>query len=246
MERVIELYQPAVNSTWKEEFPSFEDLLQQVGASDIPLHFIATIEVLYHAAAIISCRSASPDGVSPTSESKLRQSFSASRVTSIVGEEIHNELRLFPIVPYAVALSLRVSYQTLQQSKAQIFQARARKQLVLNCQILKELGKVFYSASLMADLGEYLIDRRDGQTAAGGDGMPERNDGPNLLTRMNIDNSLPGNSAMQSNQQAETEPFQTPYQPFETGFFDSMSTLGIFDNFDLDSGIFGSMNQGSA
>ncbi|KAJ6028766.1 hypothetical protein N7540_004342 [Penicillium herquei] len=236
MERVIELYQPAVNSTWKEEFPSFEDLLQQV----------ATIEVLYHAAAIISCRSASPDGVSPTSESKLRQSFSASRVTSIVGEEFHNELCLFPIVPYAVALSLRVSYQTLQQSKAQIFQARARKQLVLNCQILRELGKIFYSASLMADLGEYLIDRRDGQTGADGDGIPERNGGSYLPARMNIDNPLSENSTMQTTQQAEIEPFQTLYQPFETGFFDSMSTLGIFDNFDLDSGIFGSMNQGSA
>ncbi|KAJ5634686.1 hypothetical protein N7528_002528 [Penicillium herquei] len=237
MERVIELYQPVVNSTWKEEFPSFEDLLQRVDSSDIPLHFIATIEVLYHAAAILSCRSASPDGVSPTSDSKLRQSFSASRVTSIVGEEFHNELCLFPIVPYAVALSLRVSYQTLQQSKAQIFQARARKQLVSNCQILRELGKTFYSASLMADLGEYLIGRRDG--------VPERNDGPNLLARMNTDNSLSENPTFQNNQQSETEHFQPPYQSFETGFFDSMSTLGIFDNFDLDSGIFGSMNQGS-
>ncbi|KAJ5108327.1 hypothetical protein N7456_005002 [Penicillium angulare] len=40
LERVIELYQPAVNSTWKEEFPPFEDLLQEVDTSDIPLHFI--------------------------------------------------------------------------------------------------------------------------------------------------------------------------------------------------------------
>ncbi|KAJ5716969.1 hypothetical protein N7488_002615 [Penicillium malachiteum] len=89
----------------------------------------------------------------------------------------------------------------------------------------------------MADLGEYLIDRRDG--------VPEGNDGPSLLARMNKDNPLSENSTMHNNQQAETEPFQPPYQSFETGFFDSMSTVGIFDNFDLDSGIFGSMNQGS-
>lgn len=40
LERVIELYQPAINSTWKEEFPSFEDLLHEGDTSDIPQHFI--------------------------------------------------------------------------------------------------------------------------------------------------------------------------------------------------------------
>lgn len=40
MERVIELYQPAVNSTWREEFPPFEDLIIEAGTPDIPIHFI--------------------------------------------------------------------------------------------------------------------------------------------------------------------------------------------------------------
>lgn len=114
--------------------------------------------MLYHAAAILSCHSTNLYGVSrPSSETNVRQSLSASRVTYIVGDEFHNQLSLFPIIPYAVALSLRVSWHSLQQSKAAIFQARARKQLVANCAILRELGEAFYSASLMADLGERLI-----------------------------------------------------------------------------------------
>lgn len=84
-------------------------------------------------------------------------------MTSIVGEEFHNELCPFPVIPYAVALSLRVSYQNLQLAKAEIFQKRARRQLASNCRLLRELGEVFYSASLMANLGEYLIEKGDGQ-----------------------------------------------------------------------------------
>jgi hypothetical protein len=38
MERVIEMYRPAENGLWKGAFPSFEDLLQEVGTSDIPMH----------------------------------------------------------------------------------------------------------------------------------------------------------------------------------------------------------------
>jgi hypothetical protein len=88
-------------------------------------------------------------------------------VTYIVGDEFHNQLSLFPIIPYAVALSLRVSWYRLQQSKAAIFQARARKQLVANCAILRELGEAFYSASLMADLGERLINELDKKQEGG-------------------------------------------------------------------------------
>jgi hypothetical protein len=132
------------------------------------MEFTATIEVLYHAVAILSCRLITPEGVSQSSESNLRQSLSVSRVTSIVGDEFHNELSSFPIIPYAVALSLRVSYHNLQRSKVPILQARARKQLVSNCIILRELGEVFVYASLMANLGEYLVSEADKQHQGGG------------------------------------------------------------------------------
>lgn len=178
MERVIDIYRPSEIGIWNGPFPSFEELLQEVGISDTPVHLIgnvipterlsqglikviATIEVLYHAVAILSCRLVTPEGISQSSESNLRQSLSVSRVTSIVGDEFHNELSSFPIIPYAVALSLRVSYHNLQRSKVPIFKARARKQLISNCVILRELGEVFVYASLMANLGEYLVSEVD-------------------------------------------------------------------------------------
>lgn len=153
----------------------------------------ATIEILYHAAAILSCHATNLHGVSrPSAETNIRQTLSASRVTYIVGDEFHNQLPSFPIIPYAVALSLRVSWHSMQQSKAAIFQARARKQLVANCAILRELGETFYSASLMADLGECLINKVDGEQESGEQerqkqGSRPRNDtstnnAPDLLT----------------------------------------------------------------
>jgi hypothetical protein len=79
----------------------------------------------------------------------------------------------------------------MHQSKAAIFQARARKQLVANCAILRELGEAFYSASLMADLGERLIKKVDGEQESGEQerqkpGSPRNdtstNNAPDLLT----------------------------------------------------------------
>jgi hypothetical protein len=43
MERVIEIYRPAENGIWKGLFPSFEDLLQEVGTSDIPMHLTGKV-----------------------------------------------------------------------------------------------------------------------------------------------------------------------------------------------------------
>ncbi|KAJ6011605.1 hypothetical protein N7451_003017 [Penicillium sp. IBT 35674x] len=40
MERVIEIYRPSEIGLWNGPFPSFEDLLQEVGTSDTPVHLI--------------------------------------------------------------------------------------------------------------------------------------------------------------------------------------------------------------
>src|SRR5947209_4918888 len=108
----------------------------------------ATIETLYHAVAMLSCRSQSLQEPPRSSASYVRQSLSAARVTTIVGEEFHGQLSLLPIVPYAVSLSLRISYRDLRLSKAPIFRTRARRQLLANCAILRELGNIFWSATV--------------------------------------------------------------------------------------------------
>lgn len=75
----------------------------------------------------------------------------------------------------------------MQQSKAAIFRARARKQLVANCAVLRELGEAFHSASLMADLGERLISDLDKRQ---GEGKGEKqNEGPRLADEASTNNA---------------------------------------------------------
>lgn len=123
--------------------------------------FPATVETLYHAVAMLSCRSQSLQESSPSSASFVRQSLSAAKVTSIVGDEYHNQLSLLPMVPYAVSLSLRVCYRDLRLSKAPMLRTRSRKQLLRNCTILRELGEIFWSAVVMVELAEKTICEMD-------------------------------------------------------------------------------------
>ncbi|KAL4868427.1 hypothetical protein BDV12DRAFT_169701 [Aspergillus spectabilis] len=237
MDRVIEIYRPGENGTWKGVFPSFQDLLEEPDTSDIPMHLVATIEVLYHAVAILSCHSTNLHGISRTrsSESNIRQSLSASRVTYIVGEEFHNQLSLFPFIPYTVALALRASYHSLHQSKAPIFRERAQKQLVANCRILRELGDEFYSASLMADLGDRLI--KEIAKQQGGNRGDEREQeyrlGDDTSSGDTVNFWIQGTSTLDSN--------STEARAQDIGLPDPMSFFGIFDNFENEIGAFGGM-----
>ncbi|KIA75364.1 hypothetical protein HK57_00147 [Aspergillus ustus] len=246
LDYAIEIYRPGGHSAWEGTFPSFEDLIDEVteGLSQIDVSLIATIEVLYNAVAILSCHSTNLHGISRTrsSESHLRQTLSASRVTYIVGEEFREELSLFPFVPYAVALSLRASYHALLQSKAAIFRDRARRQLRANCRILRELGGDFYSASLMADLGERVINETGGQE--GGDSRRNRQE--DLQPYPPGDTAAgSGNSAdvwVQDNNNTAQFPDSTGGTgPSDIGLFDPMSFLGIFDNFEHEIEAFGGM-----
>lgn len=185
----IELYRPKAmhnQSSRAIDFPDYEDLLIECGASredmtllgkffaSLPSHIFesldvwlteflhqATIETLYQAISILSCRSSASNAVVRHAPGNIRMLFSAARITSIVSEEFSNRLSLFPFVPYAVSLSLSVAYQELRRSSVPMYQARARKQLQVNCNILKELTNVFWSASVMANMGEQVLEEMD-------------------------------------------------------------------------------------
>ncbi|KAL2808443.1 hypothetical protein BJX63DRAFT_436117 [Aspergillus granulosus] len=242
MDRVIDIYRPGEDSTWKGAFPSFQDLLEELPADmpEIPMHLIATIEVLYHAVAILSCHSTNLHGISRTrsSESHIRQSLSTSRVTYIVGEEFRNKLSLFPFIPYAVALALRASYHNLHQSKAAIFRDRARKQFNANCQILRQLGDDFYSASLMADLAERLIN----ETARQEDGDARGNQEINAPCPPD-DAPLEARTDLWGQGDSMQCPDLNEARSHDIGLFDPMSFLGIFDNFEHEIEAFGGMGH---
>lgn len=168
LDQVISLYRPT-NELCGEisdaTIPAFEKLLDDSGAHRVKSHLIATIETFYHAVAMLSCRPQTSQGGVPKSSTNMiahaRQSLSASRVTFIVGEEFHGQLSLLPFVPYSLSLALRVSYRELRTSKTPIFRARARKQMVEQCRLLRQLGEIFWSAVVMVELSEQTIREMD-------------------------------------------------------------------------------------
>ena len=137
--------------------------------------FIATIEILYHAVAILSYRSRSSERTSRSSASYLRQSFSAGRVTSIVENEFSDQVVLFPFVPYAVSLSLSVAYREMRHNRVPIYRTRAQVDLKTNCRVLENLGRIFWSASVMADMGKVTLREIDKVYSSVTDAQQRRN-----------------------------------------------------------------------
>ncbi|KAJ9635446.1 hypothetical protein H2199_008449 [Coniosporium tulheliwenetii] len=254
LDKVINLYRPSADGSereWEGEFPVFEDLLQSAGALRVNSHLLATIETLYHAVAILSCRSQSLQEPSRSSASYVRQSLSAAKVTSIVGEEFHGQLSLLPIVPYAVSLSLRVAYRDLRLSKTPMFRTRARKLLLANCSVLRELGDMFWSAVVMADLAEQTIREMDkafssvvnaqhqeavGESATnGGSGGNVRISDATRVVPSNGDDNTANASNLPNLEDSRTSfPYDYDTYTFDPSLFDTMPDLNIFEHFDPD------------
>ncbi|OLN97071.1 hypothetical protein CCHL11_02126 [Colletotrichum chlorophyti] len=178
--RIIDLYRPAAKTSGclvMEDLPSFESLVEKAQAVRVESRLLGSVELLYHAIAILSCRI--PVGPSPsTSLAYARQPLSAIKVTTIV-EDFGISLSHMTFVPYAVSLSLRVAYRELRSSKVPMLTARYRNQLQATCQILRDMGGMFRSALVMADMAVQVIqeidqvcsgaaNKSDEQTAANG------------------------------------------------------------------------------
>jgi hypothetical protein len=116
---------------------------------------------MYHAVAILSCRSRSFEEPQRSSTSYIRQSLSAAEITSIVDQEFRDQLSLFPFVPCAVSLSLSVAYREMRHSKIPMYRARARLKLQNICDLLQSLGQIFWSASMLGDMGQATIREMD-------------------------------------------------------------------------------------
>lgn len=111
----------------------------------------------YHAVGILSCRpklSDRPDGLEPSS---VRQGLAAVRICSIVASECPQGLPPLPIVPYALSLSMGVSYQQFRSSKLITHFDRAKNSLEACCTLLEGLGVYWYSAEAMARLGRKAL-----------------------------------------------------------------------------------------
>ena len=62
-----------------------------------------------------------------------------------------------PFVPYAVSLALSVEYRKMRHSRLPMFRARAMTAFKRNCQMLRNFGDYFWSANVVAELGERVM-----------------------------------------------------------------------------------------
>ncbi|KAF7586474.1 hypothetical protein BBP40_008807 [Aspergillus hancockii] len=129
---------------------------------DLDFATLGFLELFYHAVGILSCRhklSGCPDGSKP---SYIRQGLSAIRIHSIVATECSQYLPPIPIVPYALTLSMGVSYQQFRSSQLITHLDQAKAGLEACCTLLEELGISWYSAEAMARLGRKALHQIEG------------------------------------------------------------------------------------
>ncbi|KAH8691123.1 fungal-specific transcription factor domain-containing protein [Talaromyces proteolyticus] len=167
LDQVIGLYRPSNESKMSLEgdFPLFEDLIEKSNAVNINSRFLATVETLYHSVAMLSYRSKSFHEPPTSSATFLRQNLSALKVTSLVSEGLNMSSHYnLPFVPYAISLSLRVTYRELRISRSSMLRERAKKQLLANSEILHRFESIFGSLSALAIMAELIVREMERRT----------------------------------------------------------------------------------
>ncbi|EHA50174.1 hypothetical protein MCOR27_008555 [Pyricularia oryzae] len=163
LDSVFPLYRPHQKFEYTD-IPVLESLIMDTGTGRTPTRLLATLETLYHAIAVLSCRQprsafslTSPDDNRshlPNSTINPRRSLSADRIVWAVQNE---DLGPFPFVPYAVSLALTVHYRKMRYSKTVMFRNRGRDMFRNIVAELKKLGDYFFSARINAGLGESIL-----------------------------------------------------------------------------------------
>ncbi|KAJ6441055.1 fungal specific transcription factor [Purpureocillium lavendulum] len=68
-----------------------------------------------------------------------------------------DHLSPMPFVPYAVSLALSVEYRKMRHSRLPMFRARSMNAFRRNCEMLRKFGDHFWSANVVAGLGERVL-----------------------------------------------------------------------------------------
>ncbi|OLN87749.1 hypothetical protein CCHL11_05664 [Colletotrichum chlorophyti] len=165
LDKVIELYRPGVIAQSLEtkpfiDLPVLEPMILEANALQVPTPLLATIEVFYHAVIILSCRLSRPGPAAqyassiPPASANARRSLAAERISSAIRRD---HLSPVPLVPYALSLALSVEYRKMRHSALPMFRARARSAFKSNSELMKRFGDVFWSARVVAGLGERIL-----------------------------------------------------------------------------------------
>ncbi|KAF5665301.1 transcription factor [Fusarium heterosporum] len=166
LDQVIELYRPGPSAEASGldkvayiDLPVLEAMIVNADALKVPGSLIATIETFYHAVIILSCRLPRPGTLTaastlPPPSANARRSLAAERIACAV---LRDHLSPMPFVPYAVCLALSVEYRKMRHSRLPMFRARAMHAFRRNCEMLRKFGDFFWSANVVAGLGERVL-----------------------------------------------------------------------------------------
>lgn len=183
LDQVVELYRPGPSAEASGldkiayiDLPVLEAMIVNADALKVPSSLIgkyigtrypghslidclATIETFYHAVIILSCRLPRP-GTAPAASTlpppsaNARRSLAAERIACAVPRDC---LSPGPFIPYAVSLALSVEYRKMRHSRLPMFRARAMNSFRRNCELLRRYGNHFWSANVVAGLGERVL-----------------------------------------------------------------------------------------
>ena len=169
LERVIGLYRPGAY-TYEipdSEFPSFDEILLECNATQLPTDMLATLELYYHSVGVLSCRRgariAHEGGPTPEQHTEVttrntRQSSSAMHILAIMDQQNTTGLVVIHLVPYAVSLALSAACRDLRLSNVATQRQRAISRFESLCQRhLRPLGEVFWSARVMAEMAAKIL-----------------------------------------------------------------------------------------
>ncbi|KAF4627793.1 hypothetical protein G7Y89_g10360 [Cudoniella acicularis] len=261
LSQVIALYRPSALPSvtgWEEDFPGFEEIVDQYDAWSLNLSALTTLHVFYLVVAILSSRSKSTKDSTPATASFVRQSLSAIHVTTLMSGKPTPDIFPLPLIPYGVSLALSVAYKKMRQSRLNHQQEQAKIEFRACCETLEVLKQTWWSAEIMAGLAHRVLIEVDKISnpldlhvnsrrqslgnihAENGPPSPRsptndtRRDG-NILNINNNPNATLAHSDGQSShaQSAQIQAnFQQPTMPdqFETSQFDIQTRFDDIDN----------------
>ncbi|KZF19568.1 hypothetical protein L228DRAFT_36294 [Xylona heveae TC161] len=160
LDRIIGFYRPSADPAetgWEADFPSFEEIVDAAHGWRLGRGLLVSLEIFYHAIAILSHRSRMSDEGLLSKPSSTRQRLSLLQLVSLLEFHSCEDLVPLPFVPYAFSLALSVAYRQLRQARYTLHRERAIVAMRRCCQILTRLGRVWRTANAVAKIGAQAL-----------------------------------------------------------------------------------------
>ncbi|KAI9929306.1 hypothetical protein MW887_000773 [Aspergillus wentii] len=159
--RVMGVYRPILDTPVddnKPEIPRFEEVLNECNGWNLPLHLNLSLELAYHAIALLAAR---PWGLKDHPRSHtlyLRQDLSVYRIATLIQMCDINQFLPLPVVAYTLSMGFSISYKQLKRCQLPSTQHTAQQNLQTFYKSLKALSATWWSARLMTRLGQRAFD----------------------------------------------------------------------------------------